>query len=568
MAINLNARKAYYGCTDYSFRCAGGDLQLSGTPYLMTIFSSKRFTVTLAHAFFSVAVTLISTNLLLAQTPITDPDGSPNSSVYDSREEAVQEPIANTETVQLREEEIRRIVAEYLEEKENQQKAEEKDKKKDNSMKASWNNGLEIASEDKNFKVHVGGRYQLDSSFFSAAQQVQQNINTPYHDGVDFRRARLRVDGTMYGNIDWAAEFDFVNALVIRNQGSPSISTPGYTEASVVAPTDLWWQIREVPFFDTIRIGNQKEQIGFEHIVSSRYLPFMERSFNQDTFYGGTYNGFNPGIQFFKPYGANENGVFSMGLFKPVNSVFGYGIGDGDYSVVGRATRLLWYECEGEYLMHVGISGKQATAVTNQGFNNRTQVFRTRDAVRAGLAGDWPVPAGITLYGDDMQWFNTEIASVYGPWTFQGEYLLSSLQDARSNLSQPGGENAVYHGGYLQLMYFLTGEHDEYNKKTGVFERLKPHENFTFSKGRCGSALTGLGAWQVGVRYNYLDLNDSGFNGGMLHNLTTGLNWFWNPNSKVQFNYIATYRDSSDTPNFPNGSGWINGFGTRIAIDF
>lgn len=168
-------------------------------------------------------------------------------------------------------------------------------------MKAGWNNGLEIASEDKNFKVHVGGRYQLDSSFFSAAQQVQQNINTPYHDGVDFRRARLRFDGTMYGNIDWAAEFDFVNALVIRNQGTPSISTPGYTESSVVAPTDLWWQIREVPFFDTIRIGNQKEQIGFEHIVSSRYLPFMERSFNQDTFYGGTYNGFTPGIQFFKP---------------------------------------------------------------------------------------------------------------------------------------------------------------------------------------------------------------------------------------------------------------------------
>ena len=77
-----------------------------------------------------------------------------------------------------------------------------------------------------------------------------------------------------------------------------------------------------------------------------------------------------------------------------------------------------------------------------------------------------------------------------------------------------------------------------------------------------------MGAWQVGIRYNHLDLNDQGINGGILDNWTAGVNWFWNPNSKFQFNYMATYRDANNTTSFPNGSGWINGFGTRLAIDF
>ena len=119
-------------------------------------------------------------------------------------------------------------------------------------------------------------------------------------------------------------------------------------------------------------------------------------------------------------------------------------------------------------------------------------------------------------------------------------------------------------------MCFLTDDHDNYNKKTGVFLSRDSPNNF-FCLGGCDNCgLNGIGAWQVGTRYNYLDLNDKGFNGGQLHNITSGLNWFWNPNSKLQFNYIATYRDVSQTANFSGGSGWINGFvkGTRFAIDF
>ena len=76
----------------------------------------------------------------------------------------------------------------------------------------------------------------------------------------------------------------------------------------------------------------------------------------------------------------------------------------------------------------------------------------------------------------------------------------------------------------------------------------------------------GPGAWQIGGRYNYLDLNDNGLDGGILHNFTGGLNWFFNPNMKLQFDYMATHRDAPLAGNL--GDGWIHGFGMRLASDF
>lgn len=441
----------------------------------------------------------------------------------------------------------------------------------DLGMTAKWNNGLELQSKNKDFRVHVGGRTQFDVGWFSTDPNVNApgNINVPYADGIDLRRARLRIDGTMYENIEWAVEYDFVNCLRIRGQGG----TVGFVDDAVTAPTDVWWLFKDLPVLDNVKIGNQKEPIGFEHIVSSRFLPFMERSYNQDTFYGGTFNGFLPGITTYSTYGEDDAGTYSVGVFKPMNTVFVTNTGNGDYSVVGRLTNLLWYSDEGRGLLHVGISGKQGTGVKQNGVPGRTMTFRTRDAVRTGLSQQWPQPAAISLFGDDVQQVNAELVSVIGPWTFQAEYLVSGFQDARRNHADAPLGTAVYHGGYVQVLYYLTGEHDHYSKKTGAFERVKPHENFFRVRDRDGNVISGSGAWQVGFRFNYLDLNDTVggtvLDGGMLHNYTVGLNWFLNPNMKVQFNYMATDRNAAvlGKPD-EAGDGWIHGWGIRVAHDF
>ena len=48
-----------------------------------------------------------------------------------------------------------------------------------------------------------------------------------------------------------------------------------------------------------------------------------------------------------------------------------------------------------------------------------------------------------------------------------------------------------------------------------------------------------------------------------MYDWTAGLNWFWNPNMKVQFNYILERRDQPGV-----APAWINGVGVRGAYDF
>jgi phosphate-selective porin OprO and OprP len=428
----------------------------------------------------------------------------------------------------------------------------------DLTMTATWKNGVEVATKDKAFRYHVGGRWQFDTSWFSADQSVQNNLpgGVQYHDGVDFRRARVRIDGTMYEVMEFAFEYDFVNSQRARNGGNTDV-----TDFSVPALTDLWLQFSHTPL-GNIRVGNQKEAIGFEHMVSSRYLPFMERSYNQDTFYGGSYNGFTPGASAAGNFW-EDRASYNVGIYKPTNNVFGFSTNDGDYSVTGRLTWLPVYEDEGRQLVHLGISARQAT--TYGGLIR----FRTRDAIRAGPSVQWPLPADITVRGDRMQWINAEFCALNGPWTLQAEWLTSFTSNAQpiNGSGGPRVDSLFYQGGYVQLLYFLTGESDTYSLERMSLDRMKPAENYFWVRGADGN-LFGKGAWQVGARYDFLDLNDQGINGGILHNLTAGLNWFLNPNNKVQFNYIATFRDVSQTTSFPNGSGWIHGWGMRFAQDF
>jgi len=117
-----------------------------------------------------------------------------------------------------------------------------------------------------------------------------------------------------------------------------------------------------------------------------------------------------------------------------------------------------------------------------------------------------------------------------------------------------------YHGGYAEVLYFLTGEHQEYEKRDGVFGRVVPRSNYRIKPGACER---GFGALQVGVRFSYLDLNDKAIQGGQLYDWTAGVNWYLTGSMKVQFNYLAEHR------NQPGATvGWITGFGIRAAYDF
>ena len=81
----------------------------------------------------------------------------------------LEQPAPPTQAVLLTQEQIEEIVDARIAER---KRADEAAKAaiaptatsgSDLSMSAKWNNGLELSTKDKNFRVHVGGRYQFDT---------------------------------------------------------------------------------------------------------------------------------------------------------------------------------------------------------------------------------------------------------------------------------------------------------------------------------------------------------------------------------------------------------------------
>jgi phosphate-selective porin OprO/OprP len=429
--------------------------------------------------------------------------------------------------------------------------------------KTGWNNGIEWVSPDKAFKVHIGGRTQLDAVFVAQEGNALDGAGgisgSKRLDAVDFRRARLRADGTIYETIEYVAEFDFVNSGSV----DPNSATPNTIKNTInfPAPTDLYWKFKEVPLVGNVYIGNYKDPIGFEHLMSSRWLNFLERSFNQDLFYGPNNNGFLPGITLTDTY-CNERGVWAIGAYKAQynSNVFAYDVGEGNYSTTGRLTWLLIDDKECHQLLHIGASGSLRDPNTVDG-NDRIR-FRARD-LRNG-------PANLsTIYADTGTFFanhqylaNVELAGINGPWSFQAEWLGSWATHARSAIASPSLGTYYSTGSYAEVHYFLTGESRDYDRKAGVFTRIIPEKNFRYKNG-CFEP----GAWQVAFRYSTTNLNSQGITGGNLNDYTFGLNWFLNPNMKVQANYALLQR-SFDKGAAHVDDGVIHQFGMRLAHDF
>ena len=424
------------------------------------------------------------------------------------------------------------------------------------------NNGLWFESPDKVFQFHIGGRTQMDATAFSAGNTVQygQGGIGKLRDGVDPRRMRVRMEGAMYENMLFCVEFDFINSSIPQGTpgAGPLTSVANTPAAGIPVPLDLWVTFRKIPYIGHIRIGNQKEPMGFERLTSSRFLNFMERSFNQDAFYAPYDNGFVPGISTFNTY-ADRRGTYALGLFKNVTNPYAYDVGGGNYKVTGRVTGLLLYEDDGLEVMHVGLSARQA------GYDNGFQRLRVRGPERAGISTVWPLYANTGVFGGSggQQDLNVELANVFGPWTIDAEYNFHWSQDAFVP-GKPGVGTLYYSGGYVEILRFLTGEHRAYIRESGLYDRIVPRKNAYWVEGKKGAANEcGWGAWQVGLRYNYLNLNDKGINGGILGDITGGVNWFINPNMKFQWNYSVTARHGT-----PGANGTIQGFGMRYAMDY
>lgn len=458
-------------------------------------------------------------------------------------------------------------------------------------LRAYWASGLWFASTNDDFKVHVGGRIQFDA--FNAFD-VQSSVihghggltspsgsdDAPFWDeSQGFRRDRVRMEGTIYDSVDFVWEYDFATA------GNPHVlqTVPGggagdqvlLNDSSVftgTGVTDMNVTLKYIPYLQNISIGSFLVPFSFELATSDRWMDFIERSAAFDAFVPATnFANYTLGA---RTFGWNDSETFTYAASASMNNFWqnAWGFSNTDDAMfTGRVTALPYYDAStnGRYMLEVGLSGNEFHCASDPlaaGGADATQL-RARLATREYLS---PLTPSITSTGvvDGREQYTegAELVGVAGPWTWESEVYASQVTDD-NGAGGVGADTLSFKGGYCQLMYMITGENRDYNRQRGGFERVVPYEDWVRMPGEYGRAC-GRGAWQVGVRYSYVDLNDLRVFGGQENEFTFGLNWFLNPNLKLQFNYDATYRDNELSSGNAASNGWINGFGTRVAFDF
>ena len=401
------------------------------------------------------------------------------------------------------------------------QKARE-EKGADTDFNVFWKDGLRFESNDGNFKMQVGGRIQVDWADVNGDDPFVSDIegeegNTLDGSGVEFRRARLFVSGTIYDTVDFKAQYDFAG-------GDADFK-------------DVWLGLRKVPYVGAIRAGHQKEPFSLEEQTSSKYITFMERSLP---------NAFSPSRNtglLVKNAVLDKRLTWAAGVFEDVDDT-GDSFNDfADWNATARVTGLPWYEEEGRRLLHLGLS------YTHQFRDDDDTTVRFRQRPESHLT-DARIVNTDRFAADDVDIVNPELALVLGPFSLQGEYFYTSVDAEMEN-------DPTFDGYYVFGSVFLTGEHRPYSKSKGSFGRVKPKQNFHPTEG-------GWGAWELGVRYSSIDLSDENIMGGEADNVTVGLNWYLNPNVRWMINYVNS--DVEDRVNVDDDD--LNIVQTRLQIDF
>lgn len=368
----------------------------------------------------------------------------------------------------------------------------------DDTVRVFWKDGLRFESMDKRFKLKIGGRIHYDTSFFGPDDETQNAVETGttrIEDGTEFRRARIEFSGEVGDRVEWQSNFDFAGGGNTNFRG-------------------VYAGLKDLPF-GNLRAGQFKEPYGLEQITSSNNILFMERSLMNA--FVPAYNG---GFMVFDQVGEEERMTWSLGIFRSGSDNGEVTRGEGEWAGTARVTGLPLYGDEGHDYVHLGV-----------GFSYRNppddmQTYSSKP--EANLA---PAYVSTTVEADNVMLLGGEAGWTQGPFTLSGEYTQSMIDAPSSSSSEPD-----FNGYYAQASYLLTGESRPYAKTTGAFGAVKPAHNAFAKDG-------GWGAWELKARYSAIDLTDDGTNGGELSDVSAGVNWYLNANTRVMMDYVLASLD-------------------------
>ena len=388
-----------------------------------------------------------------------------------------------------------------------------------------WNNGFKLERNDGAFKLKFGGRLQSDWAFVDPSEQLESAIGGEGH-GTEFRRARLFFSGSVYERLIFKAQYDFAN-----------------TGDGEVSLKDAYIGLKDLGPINSVLVGHMKEPFSLEELTSSKYTTFMERAL-PNAFSPSRNTGFA-----IDGTAADKRILWQAGAFMDSNdSGFSFDH-DGMWNLTGRLVGVPLYEGDGEKVVHLGF------AYSHQFRGGSDFMLRYRQRPESHLS-PYFANTGSTIPTNDIDLINPEVAIVWGPVSFQAEYMRAFVE------GDSGTRNTTFWGTYAQLSYFLTGEHRNYELGSGAFDRVRPTVNFNPAKGDWGG-------FEVAARYSYLDLSDELVRGGRMWDVTAGINWLLFANTRVSLNYVHSELDDlliTTDPNDVDGSADI--VQARFQVDF
>ncbi len=429
---------------------------------------------------------------------------------------------------------VQKAVDAYLKERDARKKADDDTKQKELIAKALdtgtkfplqsyWDNQLWFETPNKEWRFHVGGRFQFEPIWWAQPQSLKGaapgNGGVPaarpsggvgvLDDGVFFRRVRLRTDGVVYDKFEYQMEVNF-------------------EQLNFTTFDHLWLGVKDLPGVGTVRVGQHKVPQGLEMIASDYHQTFLQ---DRSSLSDAIWTLFAPGVFVMNNYLDQRMVVQGMVHRIQPTGFFTSDFGGGDYATTTRVTGLPIYECDGAKLLHLGASYQWRKADlgrtiqpggTGSAFGDSQNVVRfrarpeLRDAtgIQTTLGGNPSrfVDTGFLL-ADHVNTVSPELLWIDGPFSVQAEGAFAFVDNARPVFG-PGvgrpGTNPLYWGGYAETSYILTGEHRGYDKRMGLYDRIKVKNNFRWD---ATGGLQGTGAWQVAYRDSDLDLNDHGIDG-------------------------------------------------------
>lgn len=321
---------------------------------------------------------------------------------------------------------------------------------------------------------------------------------------------------------------------------------------------DAFIGLEDLPWVQDVLIGNQKRPYGLDAINSTNFNVFLERP--------TVVEAFNPDIRRLGIQSWNSTDDlrwnWRYGVFNGVNvqNNAGQYIGDAyQLEFAGRLAQTWWWDeaTDGRSYGHHALSFSLAHPDGDS--PNNTARFVTRTEART--SSRW-LDTGQIAGADWYQLLGTEHVLNFGPLQLVGEVQNVWLQ-------REAGSDLHFWGAYGYIAYFLTGEHMAWDRATGQLARIKPFQNFGLTDRACGERGDGWGAWQAAARFSYLDISDRDIRGGVSHQASLALNWYWNSNTRLQFDWEHGWiTNQSELAAAGLSEAEYDAIGLRLSVDF